>query len=99
MRDKMILSKLREIRETRGLTQTQMSKIMRVSRVSYCNYENGINEPSLESLILVADYFHVSVDYLLGRNGYSNSVTFTREEVDNLIKANLLLKQVLDDKR
>lgn len=90
---------LKNLREKFDLKQSEMAKIMRVSRVSYCNYENGINEPSLESLILVADYFHVSVDYLLGRNGYSNSVTFTREEVDNLIKANLLLKQALDDKR
>lgn len=99
MINEVFSNKLRELRKSRGLTQAQIAKIMRVSRVSYCNYENGINEPSLESLILVADYFHVSVDYLLGRNGYSNSVTFTREEVDNLIKVNLLLKQVLDDKR
>lgn len=99
MKTMMSTLNLKNLREKFDLKQSEMAKIMHVSRVSYCNYENGINEPSLESLILVADYFHVSVDYLLGRNGYSNFVSFTREEVDDLIKASILMKKVLDDKK
>lgn len=90
---------LKSFREKLGLKQNEMAEIMHVSRVSYCNYENGINEPSLESLILIADYFHVSVDYLLGRNENSNFVSFTREEVENLIRASNLMRKVLDDKK
>ncbi len=36
----------------------------------YIRYENGSAEPSLEKLVKIADYFDVSVDYLLGRTEY-----------------------------
>jgi transcriptional regulator with XRE-family HTH domain len=46
----------------------QMAEIFKVSRQVYANYENEINQPSLLTLIMMADYFECSLDYLLGRS-------------------------------
>ena len=45
-----------------------MAEIFKVSRQVYANYENEINQPSLYTLIMMADYFECSLDYLLGRS-------------------------------
>lgn len=60
--------KLREIRESRGITQRQAAIDLNLSPTVYNRYENGIREPSNALLLVIADYFGVSVDELLGRN-------------------------------
>ena len=67
--------RLKSRREDRGQTQTQAAEIFHVSRQVYANYENGINEPSHQTLIAMADYFQCSVDYLLGREDELGNVT------------------------
>ncbi len=59
--------RLRSLREEFGKTQTQIAALFNISRQVYANYENEINQPSLQLLIAMADYFQCSVDYLLGR--------------------------------
>ena len=61
--------KLKEIRMARGLTQAQAARDMNLSPVVYGRYENGTREPSILVLTVMADYFQVSVDELLGRPG------------------------------
>lgn len=56
-----------ELRQDRGLTQKELGKILSVSTGTISNYENGVHYPDLEKLVLLADYFQVSTDYLLGR--------------------------------
>jgi len=48
-------------------TQEEVAKALGLSRARYAHYEQGRSEPSLELLEKMADYFDVSVDYLLGR--------------------------------
>ena len=48
----------------------QMADYLQMAQPSYIRYENGSAEPSLENLVKIADYFDVSVDYLLGRAEY-----------------------------
>ena len=60
--------RLRELRLEREKTQEKLAQIFGISRQVYANYENGINEPSLDMLVKMADYFQCSVDYLLGRS-------------------------------
>lgn len=59
--------KLKELRMERGLSQGQMSKALGLSRNAFSNYEQGIREPSLDTLKEICDFFDVSADYLIGR--------------------------------
>jgi len=58
---------LAELRQDRGLTQKDLGKILFVTDGTISNYENGKHLPDVERLIIIADYFHVTTDYLLGR--------------------------------
>lgn len=59
--------RIRDLREDKDLTQTQMGKILSCSQRVYSNYECGdVDIPTL-TLIKIADFHNVSVDYLLGR--------------------------------
>lgn len=69
------MQKLKELRKDSGKTQEEIAKLLNVSRQVYANYENSINEPSLESLIKLAGIFDVSVDYLLGRTDDFDNLT------------------------
>lgn len=55
------------MRATKGLTQDELSKQLNISRSTIGMYEKGAREPDFETLELIADYFNVDTDYLLGR--------------------------------
>lgn len=59
--------KLAELREKRGLTQRMLAHRTGITRAAISHYEKGRREPDFATLIILADYFNVSVDYLLGR--------------------------------
>ena len=64
---KTILGKrLKELREERGLTQRQLAEELHINSVTYLHYEKEQREPPLALLADFAEYFGVSVDYLLG---------------------------------
>ena len=58
---------LKSLRVAKGLTQDELSKQLNISRSTIGMYEKGAREPDFETLELVADYFNVDTDYLLGR--------------------------------
>ena len=62
------MERLRELREHRGLSQTDVANDLHISRQSYNFYENGQREPNQEMLLKLADYYNVTTDYLLGRS-------------------------------
>lgn len=59
--------RLRYERNNRDVTQTEFGKLFNLSKQAISSYENGVSYPNPEVLIKFADYFDVSVDYLLGR--------------------------------
>lgn len=59
--------RIRDLREDKDLTQTQMGKILLCSQRVYSNYERGDIDIPTTTLIKIADYYKVSVDYLLNR--------------------------------
>lgn len=67
---------LKSLRTAKSLTQEDLAKILGVSRSTIGMYENGSREPDYEMLELIADYFNVDIDYLLGR---SNKTTMLPE--------------------
>ena len=58
---------LKKLRETKGITQTELAKELGVVRSTICQYEKGNREPDMETLIKIADYFGVSIDFILDR--------------------------------
>ena len=58
--------RIRELREEKKLSQTEMSKKMGVSQQTYSRYETHSSEIPLEKLVWLAEFFEVTVDYLLG---------------------------------
>lgn len=60
-------NKIRELRKERGLSQSSLAKILGVAQNTLSYWENGKFDVDNKSLSLMADFFGVSVDYLLGR--------------------------------
>ena len=58
---------LRLLRTEKGLSQQALSDILGISKSAINMYERGEREPGFEVLELIADYFNVDIDYLLGR--------------------------------
>ena len=65
----MIFRRIRELREDRDLTQTALADSLGVRQTTYSKYELGRIEVPVEVLIKLADYYQVSLDYLVGREG------------------------------
>ena len=63
----VIYKNIKAIREDNDLTQKQMEQLLNVSQNTYSQYETGKIEWTASSLVIIAEYFHVSVDYLLDR--------------------------------
>ena len=59
--------RLKEIRKSRGISQLKLAMDMNTSQNTISRYETGEREPGIRELIKIADYFDVSLDYLLGR--------------------------------
>ena len=59
--------RLRRLRESVKLSQVKMAELLGVKQSSINRYEQGQSAPSLETLVRYADYFDVSLDYLLAR--------------------------------
>ena len=57
----------RKLRLAAGLTQDELAKKLGISRSRIGMYETGKREPDYETLELIADFFNVDTDYLLGR--------------------------------
>ena len=64
----MYLPRLRDLREDRDMTQAQVASLLGIDQRVYSNYETGKREIPLRHLIVLADYYHVTVDNLLGRD-------------------------------
>ncbi|MFL2072787.1 helix-turn-helix domain-containing protein [Marinilactibacillus psychrotolerans] len=60
--------RLKMLRKEKGLTQGDMAEILEIARTTYANYEQGTREPDNRILNRLADFFIVSIDYLLGRD-------------------------------
>nr|WP_278846643.1 helix-turn-helix transcriptional regulator [Limosilactobacillus mucosae] len=76
---KTVTNRIRDLREKKGLSQSALGKQIGVSQQSINNYENGRREPKLKTCQKLADYFGVSVQYLLGLDSDTNQ---TKGELD-----------------
>ena len=65
----MKFENIRSLRIDRGLTQREIAAVLDVSQNTYSQYEIGVLNYPVEAIVKLADFYDVSVDYLLGRTG------------------------------
>lgn len=58
------------LRKEAGLTQKELAEKLKMNSVTYLHYEKGQREPPIDTLIQFADFYSVTVDFLLGRTEY-----------------------------
>ncbi|MCM1194967.1 MAG: helix-turn-helix domain-containing protein [Corallococcus sp.] len=61
------MKNLKRLRESKGLSQLQLALKLGLNQNTVSRYENGQREADYQTLIMFADFFDVSIDYLIGR--------------------------------
>ncbi len=88
--------KLKELRQKLGLSQKEFAEKLGIEYQNYNKYELGKNEPSIETMIKIADYYGISLDYLCDRKTNNTIAT-------NLLSSeqNYIIKKVMsfDEKK
>ena len=59
--------RLKELRKAKGISQLRLAIELNTNQNTISRYETGEREPGINELIKIADYFDVSIDYLVGR--------------------------------
>lgn len=62
------MNRIKELRETKGISMKEAARQLEMPYTTYVNYEKGLREPNSETLIEIANFFGVSIDYMLGRS-------------------------------
>ncbi len=88
----MLGKRLKTLREEKGITQQQLATVINLSQQTIGHYEVGRAKPDVDTLDRLADYFNVSVDYLLGKTNIRTPIVtiaahhdgddFTEEELE-----------------
>ena len=68
----ILAERLKSLRESRRIYQKEMAELLSLSLRGYQCYESNQTEPKLATLIAIADYYNVSIDYLVGRTDDPN---------------------------
>lgn len=87
---------IRDLREDNDYTQSQISTLLGTTQQQYSKYENGTTEIPLRVLVLLADYYKVSADFLLSRTSpQTNGLVLLNKGEKKLLKnwSNLSIEQ------
>lgn len=91
---KMLGDRLSELRRDFGYTQEDLSLLLKINRSSISNYEQGINEPSLSTIVKLANLYNVSTDYLLCRTKEKNNFNLlSKDHKELILRFNNLLNE------
>ena len=80
--------KLLELRKQHNKSQQEIAELLEMRQNNYSKYELGKTEPNIKNLIKLADYYNVSIDYLVGRQWHNDIGYLTPQQVEcvNFIK-------------
>lgn len=70
--------RLKELISEYGLTQKQLAQVTGITETSISKYVRGEDEPSLKSLIVIANHFKCTTDFLIGKTNESNEKNFSK---------------------
>ena len=96
MEERSFQDVFKELRQEREKSQDAIAKDLDVSPALISKWENNISTPGPEMLEYIADYFGVSVDYLIGRSKYRN-LEADNSELDNILFSKA--KNLTDDEK
>lgn len=85
---------LEELRSDKKMTQKDLANVLHVSVGTISNYERDVYYPEIEKLINLADYFHVTIDYLLGRCEHNFSPDVFEEKIVDNIDIGMAIKMI-----
>lgn len=74
----MYFQRLRDLREDRDLYQKDIAEVLGISQTVYPRYERGFQTIPVVHLLTLADFYHTSTDYILGRTNISNPYAFAQ---------------------
>ncbi len=77
------MNRIRSLREDRDLRQIDVSNATGIDQKTLSNYETGKTRPDSDALILLADFFDVSIDYLVGRSDNASNI---KQEISSEIE-------------
>ncbi len=83
------MKRIAELRKEKGLSQISFALKLNITQYMVSAYESGRNQPSLEMIVQIADFFNVSVDYLLERTDFRNMIIVDKN--DNYSEDKLIL--------
>ena len=63
----MYFQRLKDLREDKELKQSEVAKLLSIQQTVYSRYERGAQNIPLEHLLVLADFYNTSTDYILGR--------------------------------
>lgn len=91
---KMYNNHIRTLRKRKNMTLKELGEIINVSESTISLYENGHREPDFETLIKIAKYFNVTIDYLLGNETVdlkiSNEIQILYDQLNDNQKSRLI---------
>ncbi len=86
-----MIKNLKQLRMQRGISQQKLGEYLGISQQSINKYENHSIEPDIHTLMLLADYFQTSVDYLIGHTEIPHTIEPVQPWELNQEEENLLL--------
>lgn len=81
------------LRKAKKLSQSDLGKVFHVTQATISTWENGTRKPTIGDLARLADFFNVTIDYLVGRTP-KEVYLITKEEYDSLMKAKKALENI-----
>lgn len=104
MNKDVLKSRLRYLREANNKSRSEMAKDIFISEHTIRHYESGYRLPSIEIIYKIADYFEVSIDYLLGRDDYLpskyvNMINFNLLDIEMIYQANKKVVEIIEEAR
>lgn len=85
--------KIKELRTKMKLSQYEIAKKLEIPQTTFYNYETERNDPSIKTLIKMADFFNVSIDELVGRETDMLNLKFLDDDQSLIIKAVLRMNK------
>ena len=88
--------RLRELRKGNNISQKKLSNYLNFGYTAIANYDSGINQPSLDTVKKIAQYFNVTVDYLIGASDYPRREQDITEKEAELLG---IFRKINDDEK
>lgn len=92
----MLGERLKKLREEKGLLQKDIAKLLNITASAYGFYEQGKRDPDTDVLRKLADFYGVSIDYLMGRTDIRNPALTKKDEKEIEKEIEAMKKKLLE---